>query len=59
LPPEGADPLNDLVAAIPLVIVALMPGWYVLKGSPLFRPTALAYVLSRIVEQRGNDGMPR
>jgi L-asparagine permease len=43
------------VAAIPLVIIALAVGWYVLKGSTIFSPTAPSYTLAQMVDRREDD----
>ncbi|HTH98823.1 MAG TPA: amino acid permease [Stellaceae bacterium] len=49
--PEG----TFTVAAIPLVVIALCVGWYLLKGSQLFSPTAPSYMLTRGMEDRPPD----
>jgi L-asparagine permease len=43
------------IAAIPVVAVALAVGWMVLKGSSPFSPTIPSYILTRKVEEHGDD----
>jgi L-asparagine permease len=43
------------IAAIPVVAVALAAGWLVLKGSSPFSPTIPSYILTKTVEEHGDD----
>jgi L-asparagine permease len=43
------------IAAIPVVAVALAAGWLVLKGSSPFSPTIPSYILTKKVEEHGDD----
>jgi L-asparagine permease len=43
------------IAAIPVVAIALVVGWLVLKGSSPFSPTVPSYILTRLAEDKERD----